>query len=227
MQKKRLSEQTAEDILYMITTEKKYLAGDKLPNENDLSAELEVSRTTLREAIRILITHKILEIKRGKGTYVTYSGNIDDNFNLDEIINAQVDLKDLMEIRLIFEPEIAYYAAKRATDKEIEKILHYGALNEFKIVNFENRVEEEQMFHNSISKATHNEFINRLMPIINQAIYKGVILSKEESKINDHTLVDHKAIMEYLKARDTEGARTAMRLHILHSMEDFGISRID
>lgn len=227
MQKKRLSEQTAEDILDMITIEKRYLPGDKLPNENDLSAELKISRTTLREAIRILITHKVLEIKRGKGTYVTYNSNLNENFNLDQVINAKVDLKDLMEIRLIFEPEIAYYTAKRATDKEIEKILHYGELNESRIINCEDRVEEEQMFHNSISKATHNEFINKLMPIINKAIYKGVILSKEKSKINDNTLVDHRAIMVYLKARDAEGARTAMKLHILHAMEDFGISRND
>lgn len=227
LQKKRLSEQTAEDILDMIITEKKYMPGDKLPNENDLSTELKISRTTLREAIRILITHKVLEIKRGKGTYVTQNNNLNENFNLDKVINAKVDLKDLMEIRLIFEPEIAYYAAKRATNKEIEKILHYGELTESKIRNCEDRVEEEQMFHNSISKATHNEFINRLMPIINQAIYKGVILSKEKSRINDNTLVDHKSIMEYLKARDAEGARTAMKLHILHAMEDFGISRTD
>nr|WP_312580063.1 FadR/GntR family transcriptional regulator [Sedimentibacter sp.] len=227
LQKKRLSEQTAEDILDMIVTEKKYLPGDKLPNENDLSVELNVSRTTLREAIRILITHKVLEIKRGKGTYVAQNNNLNENFNLDQVVNAKVDLKDLMEIRLIFEPEIAYYAAKRATNKEIEKILYYGELTEFKIRNYEDRVEEEQMFHNSISKATHNEFINRLMPIINQAIYKGVILSKEKSRINDNTLVDHKSIMEYLKARDAEGARTAMKLHILHAMEDFGISRTD
>ncbi len=227
MQKKRLSEQTAEDILDMIVTEKRYLPGDKLPNENDLSVELNVSRTTLREAIRILITHNVLEIKRGKGTYVTYNNDLNESFNLDKIINLKVNLKDLMEIRLIFEPEIAYYAAKRATDKEIEKILHYGELNESRIINHEDRVEEEQMFHNSISKATHNEFINRLMPIINQAIYKGVILSKEKSKINDNTLVDHRSIMEYIKSRDAEGARTAMKLHILHAMEDFGISRND
>jgi DNA-binding FadR family transcriptional regulator len=224
---KRLPEQIAEKILSMITIEKKYLSGDKLPNENDLSLQFKISRTTLREAIRILITNKVLEIKRGKGTYVVYNNDLNENLKLDHVISEKVNLKDLMEIRLIFEPEIAYYAAKRATDKEIKEILHYCKLNEYKIINSEERVKEEQMFHNSISKATHNEFINRLMPIINQAIYKGVLLSKVDSKINAHTLVDHKSIMEYLKVRDAEGARISMKLHILHSMEDFGISRID
>ena len=225
MQDKRLSEQAAENILSMITVENKYLPGDKLPNENDLSAELRISRTTLREAIRILITNNILEIRRGKGTYVTYNENTNENLCLDNAMAARVGLKDLMEIRLIIEPEIACFAAKRATEKEIEKILYYGQLNEYKILNGEDRTEEEQMFHNLISKASHNEFVNRLMPIINQGIYKGVILSKEQCKINNDTLADHRSIMEYLKSRDADGAKTAMKLHIIHAMDGFGILR--
>ena len=67
---KRLSDRVADDILNMITIEKRFLPGDKLPNENDLSKELDISRTTLREAIRILVTNGILEIKRGLGTFV-------------------------------------------------------------------------------------------------------------------------------------------------------------
>ena len=54
----------------MITIEKKFMPGEKLPNENELSEELKISRTTLREAIRILATNGILEIQRGKGTFV-------------------------------------------------------------------------------------------------------------------------------------------------------------
>lgn len=225
MHNKRLSEQAAEEILNMITVKKKYLPGDKLPNENELSAELKISRTTLREAIRILITHNILEIKRGKGTYVAQIQNLRDDLCLDDAMTAMIGLKDLMEIRLIIEPEIAYYAAKRASDKEIEKILYYGQLVENKILNMEDRTEEEQQFHNSISKSSHNDFINRLMPIINQGIYKGVILSKEKCKINDDTLTDHRVIMDYIKKRDADGARIAMKLHILRAMDNFGLSR--
>jgi len=227
LQNKRLSEQSAEDILNMITMEKKYLPGDKLPNENDLSAELKISRTTLREAIRILATNNILEIKRGKGTYVTLLQDLNENICLSDAMTARIGLKDLMEIRLMIEPETAYYAATRATDKEIEKIIYYGILNENKILKGEDRTEEEQIFHNLISKAAHNEFINRLMPVVSQGIYKGVILSREQCKINDDTLVDHRAIMEYLKNRDADGARIAMKLHIIRAMDNFGLSRKD
>ena len=66
----RLSDRIADSILSMITVEQRFLPGSKLPNENILSEELKVSRTTLREAIRILATEGILEIRRGRGTFV-------------------------------------------------------------------------------------------------------------------------------------------------------------
>lgn len=106
----------------MIVVEKKYLPGDKLPNEIELSKELGVSRITLREAIRILVTRHVLEIKRGKGTFVREDYDVQsyEKFNIPPEVKMGAD--DLYEIRLIFEPEIAYYATLRATDKELERI---------------------------------------------------------------------------------------------------------
>ena len=70
-----LPESTAQQILNMIETQHRFTVGDKLPNENDLAAELGVSRSTLREAIRILTTNGVLEIRRGKGTFVADPNN--------------------------------------------------------------------------------------------------------------------------------------------------------
>lgn len=105
---KMLSEKIAEQILEMITIEKRFLPGDKLPNENNLSEELGVSRTTLREAVRFLVAHNVLEIRRGKGTFVTHNENLSKDFGFGELDNMILKLKDLFEIRLIFEPQIAY-----------------------------------------------------------------------------------------------------------------------
>ncbi len=220
---KRLSERIADDILAMITIDKKFAIGDKLPNENELSTQLKISRTTLREAIRILISHDVLEIKRGKGTFVTNNQDLDENLGLNELSTIKLNVKDLYEMRLIFEPQTAYYAAKRATDKELERILHYGKLEEEKILNNQDRTEAEHAFHKSIAIATHNEFMNKLMPILYKAIDKGVILSDENKAIIQDTLNDHRMIMEFLATRDAEGAKTAMKLHIIHAMRSFGI----
>ncbi len=220
---KSLSESVADDILAMITIDKKFNIGDKLPNENELSAELKVSRTTLREAIRILVTHNILEIRRGKGTFVSELKNINESIGLENISTQKLDVKDLYEMRLIFEPETAYYAAKRATDKELEIILYYGKLEEEMILNNEDRTEVERSFHKSIAKATHNEFMNKLMPILYKAIDNGVILSDENKSILQNTLNDHRMIMEFLEARNAEGAKSAMKIHIIRAMKDLGI----
>lgn len=220
---KSLSESVADDILAMITIDKKFNIGDKLPNENELSTELKVSRTTLREAIRILVAHNILEIRRGKGTFVSEIKNITESMGLENLSTQKLDVKDLYEMRLIFEPETAYYAAKRATDKELERILYYGRLEEEMILNNEDRTEVERSFHKSIAKATHNEFMNKLMPILYKAIDNGVILSDENKSILQNTLNDHRMIMEFLEARNAEGAKTAMKIHIIRAMKDLGI----
>lgn len=222
---KRLSDRVADEILSMITIEKRFQPGDKLPNEIELSERLNVSRTTLREAIRILVTNNILEIKRGKGTYVKENIEVKHMKSLSDLSNVKIDARDLYEIRLIFEPEAAYYATLRATDAELKRILDYGKQIEEKILNNEDRTEVEQKFHQSIAQATHNEFMDKLMPVIFQAINKGVILSQENELVTKHTISDHRLIMEFMQARNAEGAKSAMKIHILHAMEYLGIDR--
>jgi DNA-binding FadR family transcriptional regulator len=221
---KRLSDSIAEDILAMITIEKRFLPGDKLPNEIELSAALNISRTTLREAIRILVTNGILEIKRGRGTFVKRDIDIRHNMqSFNDLTKARINAKDLYEIRLIFEPEAAYYATIRASDAELNRILEYGKQIEEKIKQKKDRTDVEQQFHKEIAKATHNEFIDKLMPIIFQAIDQGVILSQENELVDKDTLNDHKMIMAFMEARNPEGARSAMKIHILHAMRDLEI----
>ena len=220
---KRLSESIADDILAMITIDKKFMPRDKLPNENELSKELHVSRITLREAIRILATNGILEIQRGKGTFVCENIDFEDMNAFLPLSNIKVAVKDLYEMRLIFEPEAAYYATLRATDSELKKILEYGRIIEKKIQNHEDRTEIEKKFHISISKATHNQFMNKLMPVLYQAIDKGVALSADKEWAIKDTIADHKMIMEFLKTRNADGARSAMRIHILHAIEELTI----
>lgn len=215
MNKGKLSDVTATKIRTMIEAEKRFKVGDKLPNENDFANELGISRSTLREAIRILTSFGILEIKRGKGTFVTDSTVIESN-DIGEI-NSGLD--DLFEMRLMFEPDCAYYAAQRATDEEIAIICQYGEAIESKIKSGEDRTYEEQKFHESIANATHNAFVKQFMPIIFNAIKKGVEVMQKDQNVSKDNLNDDRLIMDFLKARNADGARTAMRLHILHALE--------
>ncbi len=219
---KMLSQSVADNILSMITIEKRFSVGDKLPNELDLSEELNVSRTTLREAIRILVALDILEIQRGKGTYVKENA-FKKQQDLEQLSNIKVNARDLYEMRLIFEPEAAYYAALRATDSEIKRILEFGKKVEKEISNHQDRTDDEHSFHKAIAQATHNEFMNKLMPILYQAISKGVYLSLQSDKAIEDTINDHRMIMEFLEQRNAEGAKNAMKIHIMHAMKELGL----
>ena len=222
MKNKMLSQSVADSILSMITIEKRFSVGDKLPNEIELSEELNVSRTTLREAIRILVAYNILEIKRGKGTYITEK-ILEQPQDLEQLSTVKVNAKDLYEMRLIFEPEAAYLAAVRGTDAEIKRILDYGMRIEDEIRKGKDRTKDEHSFHKAIAQATHNEFMNKLMPIIYQAIAKGVVLSTQSEKAINDTIGDHRMIMEFLEQRNAEGAKNAMRIHMMHAIKALNI----
>ncbi len=220
---KTLSQQVADTILSMITVEETLRPGDKLPNENEFSARLHVSRATLREAVRILVSHNVLEIRRGRGTYVVERSLHEHPISEDELSGLRMNLHDLFEFRLMFEPKAAWFAAKRGTDQEIQRILEYGKKEEELISAGQDRTEMEQAFHKSIAMAAHNEFVRRLIPIIYKAIHEGVQFSENNEQIVRDTLADHRMLMEFISQRNAVGAETAMRLHIVHAMSSFGV----
>ena len=119
-----------QKLIYLITVEKKYHPGDKLPNEKALAEELGVSRSTVRSAVRDLVGQGVLEIKIGRGTYVAEQSTIFSDFGFSQLQHIQLKLRDLYELRLMLEPQMAYYAAIRATDEEIRAILRDDTLSD-------------------------------------------------------------------------------------------------
>ncbi len=212
-----LSEKVADQILKMITLDKRFIIGDKLPNENDLANELGVSRTTLREAVKFLIAHNVLEIRRGKGTYVADNKDLNEDYGFSELENLLLGAMDLFEMRIMFEPSMTRYAVERATDEDIEEIVRLGEVLQQQIRDPHIRTEYDHEFHYAIARATKNECVVRFMPII----YSGIDVEKVFTMINEeieyYTVNDHTLIMEFIKARDAAGAEAAMRMHILHA----------
>ena len=221
--KNALSVSIADRITERIV-QQKYRPGAKLPNEIELSEELRVSRMTLREALRILSTRGLVEVRRGIGTFVTRSQSIHADYDVLKIQNTNVNVKDLYEMRLMFEPQAAYYACLRASDEELDTIFRCGEMDEQMILRRDPQWDEyEQKFHNSIASATHNPFITSLLPVFNRAIHQGIILANESPEVAELTLHDHRLVMNYLKERFAEGARAAMHLHIINTMRAFSI----
>lgn len=215
---KNLSEITAEHLLKMIGHGKTYHANDKLPNELQLAEMLNVSRSTLREAVRILSAGGVLEIRRGLGTFVTNTPS-PNYIELNQFAASAASAHDAFELRLMFEPKCAYFAALRATDEEISTILKNGKALIAKLQVGEQSTKEDQIFHESIADATHNVYISDLMPIVFQGIHQSIQLLESESHFFSTSLTDTQLIMDFLSSRNAEGARTAMELHILHAMQ--------
>lgn len=223
MEKKSLSQQTAEGLYARIVAEGRPGPGEKLPNELELSQELGVSRTTLREAIRSLVTQGVLEVRRGKGTFVSEQvGEIED-FGFGGLERVKGQLRDLFELRSIFEPQAAKLACLRATEEELSDILEKGAAVEDRIRAGQDRVEADGAFHAAIVRATHNAFMMRLLPMINQAVAAAITSGQHKDQLAEDTRRDHALLMDFFRKGDAEGAGHAMAIHMHHSMDVMGL----
>jgi DNA-binding FadR family transcriptional regulator len=117
---KSLSERIATELYNIVVLQKKFAPGDKLPNENDLSQQLGVSRTTLREAVRYLVAQGVLSVQRGRGTFISEDLSIFNKYDVGTLSHAR--LGDMYEIRLMFEPQCSMLACFRATEDELQNI---------------------------------------------------------------------------------------------------------
>ena len=223
MEKKSLSQQTAERLYTMIVVERRFGPGDKLPNELELSRELGVSRATLREAIQALTMQGVLEVHRGRGTFVSRRVGEVEDFGFGTLDGVRGKLRDLFELRAMFEPRVAALACARASREERTEILALGKEVEDCIRSGRDRTQADRDFHAAIVRATHNEFMMRLLPIIGQAVETAIVSGEHGDKLAQDTLRDHALLMEFFEKRDPAGAEHAMALHMLHAMEEMGL----
>lgn len=219
MPKTSLPQQIADTLYHEIMSSDQYAPGTRLESENKLSRRLNVSRTTLREAIRILEMQGIVQVYRGKGTYIT--DTVKGLRNPDIPMNARSNarLRDLFEARLFFEPNITSLAAVRASKEELDRIIENSKKVEKNILSEEDRSKNDQEFHRSIVAAAHNEFLMQLVPTINEAIFSALLTNASDKLLSKNTLYDHRQIVEFLRDRNAEGAQRAMYIHILHIMK--------
>ena len=221
MKTQSLTQRTADRLYSQITAEGRLGPGDKLPNEVELSRQLGVSRATLREAIRTLTAQGVLEVRRGKGTFV--ASRAAEDFGISRLERVRGQLRDLFELRSIFEPQAARLACRRAGPEELADILEKGAAVERCIRAGRDRTRADRAFHAAIVRATHNEFMMRLLPIISRAVEEAIAAGEHGEELAQVTLQDHALLMDFFRRRDEAGAEHAMAIHMLHAMEEMGL----
>ena len=147
-----------------------------------------------------------------------------EDFGFDDLARVRGQLRDLFELRPIFEPRAARLACRRATQRELEDILTQGEAVADCIRRGADRTRTDRAFHAAIVRAAHNEFMMRLLPIISQAVETAIGSAGEgQENLAQATLRDHALLLEFIRKRDGEGAEHAMAIHMAHAMDEMGL----
>ena len=199
--------------------EKKLTVGSKLPTEREMCESFGVSRTALREALRRLSARGLISIHKGSGMYVSEIKIEDAIKTLDLYYDLKFDknlFSQIIEVRYIFEPEIAKLAAINRTNKDLDELA--GNLKRFEECDPDNTQLEADLdnhFHLTITKATLNpivqitmEPIYSLLPRMRNYIYGNI----EGEKAN--TLKFHREILDAIRKQDEERAYVIMKDHL-------------
>ncbi len=208
-----LSREAANHIKALIRGQK-LKAGDKLPNEMQLAELFGVSRPTVREAVKSLVSQNIVEIVRGKGTFVMKNpGVANDPLGLDFLPERDLPLS-LMEARRILEPEVARLAAERAVKGDVERLEALLEKMAGIMTRDERWVDVELEFHGSIARATRNPVIMRIMPVIVEAIVKTLRYAPRTIEDHRKAFREHSQILKAIREKNPEMAFRAMRAHM-------------
>jgi len=207
------TEMVIEQIKNEIITEE-LKTGEKLPSERKLAELLGVSRTSIREAIQALSYSGYLDVKQGKGAYVTENAKKYDEVSKLLSNISDYSLTSLMEVREMLEGEFVRLATLRANEEEIQQIVDaYKSMEE--IDDIRGFVREDLKFHLAIAKATHNPLMNTLMKVFGEMLHKETNEIVEQSiKTRNHTLRVTEKLVEAIKNRDEAAARKLMVDHI-------------
>lgn len=214
-----LSTQIARELGRQIVSGS-YAVGELIEDEGALSERFKVSRSVIRDAVKILVGKGLLEVRRGIGTRVrnrTSWGLLDDDVMAwHQSAPPKADfLRQLMDIRLLIEPKSARWAAERGTDDNLAAI-----------ETAQKRMEEEQgatadfviadaLYHRTILRAANNDLLRALEGVIFSALLGSIRLTNQDPRDNESSIPFHRAVTDAIMARD--GAEAEARMERLLS----------
>jgi GntR family transcriptional repressor for pyruvate dehydrogenase complex len=221
---KKISDQVFEQLRESIFRGE-IKAGEQLMPERDLALALEVSRTSVRNAINRLVVMGLLEQKQGQGTFVRQPQLQPKNPLAAAIQTQNATLEDLLEFRMGLECNAAFLAAQRALEKDMAFL--EKSLEEMKseVASGGLGTEADVSFHMAVAYATQNPIQVHLMRLFYDYLFVGIKenlahLYKERSNI-EHILRQHTDIFGAIRSREPERAFHAMQCHINFVLEFF------
>lgn len=222
---RRLNGSVAHQLAILIITGR-LRPGEILPNEDELSASLAVSRTAYREGVRTLVAKGLVETRPKVGTKVAMrpGWNLLDPDVLAWHLEAEPDpafIVSLFEIRKIVEPAAAALAAERREDADIAVLT--DALRTFDSIKMGSieGLEADLVFHRGILQATRNEALVTLSSAVEATMRWSVRLTLSTfPAAHQDSLPDHKAVLAAIVDRDVPAAEARMRVLVTTALEN-------
>ncbi len=189
--------------------------GQKLPSERELANRFQVSRASLREAIRALESEGLVVIRAGAGTFVSEDG-FDAAMDVlaNRLLAEREELADVMELRLLLEPQITGLAAQRATTEDVDRLEAILRQQAEQVQRGEIGVVADTAFHSAVAAASHNLALERLNGTLVEILAPVRDESLQTPGRSYRSMESHRTILEALRAGDAEAARQAMIDHI-------------
>lgn len=229
-QEKSITQQVEFELTKAIRTGT-YLPGHKLPTENELCQLFNVSRTSVREAVKKMNAKGIVNVKRGSGVYVSEISitNASENLNMFFELSTDKDvILQTINTRLILEPALAAQAAKYRTEQQIhllkENIISMYTCN---LSDKKKETELDNDFHRTVLSIADNSVLELLLsPIFNlMPKFKSIVYAKPtDGNLQTHKKIllnHHENILNAIIEKDEQKAREAMRVHIIETQTNY------
>ncbi len=193
--------------------------GQALPDEDTLAQQLDVSRTVIREATKVLSAKGIVETRPRRGTTIRPFGSWNmldpDVLSWQEASRPGLQFfRYLTEVRRIVEPPAAALAAERATDTDIRSIENALAGMEAGLDDAQAFMQADLDFHATILAASRNPFLQPVAHAISAVMMSSLMVTNRDPAMNRASLPLHGPILEAIRTGDADAAHSAMQIHL-------------
>ncbi|WP_462413678.1 FadR/GntR family transcriptional regulator [Neobacillus sp. Marseille-QA0830] len=225
--KKKKFEEVLDQIKKLLIT-KKLKIGQKLPNEIELAESMGISRSSLREAFKVLSVIGILEGKSGEGTIIKQA----EPENLKNImslvaISKGLNTNELFEVRTILEMGAVKLTASRRTASDLQKIEKILIeMDQLPSENQDEQSENDFLFHQSIVATSKNRMLQMVVEVISDLLSEQIKTTRNELATSPSTLKrfqeEHWSIFKAIEKKDEEEAQRIMLTHLARAQEELG-----
>jgi GntR family transcriptional repressor for pyruvate dehydrogenase complex len=195
--------------------------GSVLPTEPELCELFGVSRTVIRDAMKMLQGRGLVEVMQGRGTMVsTKIAEFSSDILVMALQQRQTTLVELLEVRRILEVEIAGLAAERATGADLREMEQALDLMRSHPGEAPGYVDADLTFHNALTRAAHNMVMDLILRPVTQLLRHSREISFRGPERVGNTIAAHETILRAVAAGDRQAAREAMRRHLDETAAD-------